>query len=559
MLFELSIRNFAIIENATIRFSEGLNIISGETGSGKSLVSDAILAVMGGRLSKEDIRSGSDRLLVEAQFLDLSKELAAFILANGIELEEDGSLIISREYTDSGKSICRVNGRIVTLTFLKEVSALLIDLIGQHDHQKLMSSEKHMELLDSMGGDDLRKLIDEVSGLYEDIVDLESKENDFLASPEERARAIDLLSFQLSEVAEAKLYENEEEELKKRKLLMMNAEKISKSIGSAFNSIFDGNEGTCVRDTLAESIKTLTSVSDYDNEITTFTDPLNEVLAILDDIKYPMRNHRDEVQFDINDLNEVEKRLDIWSGMKRKYGKTFKDIMQFYVSAEKKRNELCDAEERLNALRKEKEKKIKKYKETAEKLSHLRKNIAASLRKKIEHELGRLNMKGANFEIEVAPDPERISEFGIDTVAFLLSANPGEPMKPLDKVASGGEISRVMLALKTSTHDALKTSTMLFDEIDSGIGGKTALLVGDKIKEVSKDTQVICITHLAQIASLNGDHIRVEKKQLEGRTVASIIKIEGTEKIKELARMLSGDDVSETSLRAAQTMIDSRN
>lgn len=559
MLFELSIRNFAIIENATIRFSKGLNIISGETGSGKSLVSDAILAVMGGRLSKEDIRSGADRLLVEAQFLDLSKELTAFILVNGIDPEEDGSLIISREYNESGKSICRVNGRIITLTLLKEIAALLIDLIGQHDHQKLMSSEKHMELLDSMGSADLRKLIDAVSSLYEDIMILESKENDFLASPEERARAIDLLSFQLSEVSEAKLYEKEEEDLKARKLLMMNAEKISKNIGSAFTSLFDGNDNACVRDTLAEAIKTLSSVEDYDTEIKRFTDSLNEVLAIFDDIKYPMRNHRDEVQFDINDLNEVEKRLDIWSGLKRKYGKTYKDIMQFYAAAEKKRNELCEAEALLMELQKEKDKKLKKYREIAEKLTHMRSTIAAGLKKKVEHELGRLNMKGACFEIEIAPDRERVSAVGFDTVAFLLSANPGEPLKPLDKVASGGEISRVMLALKTSTHDALKTSTMLFDEIDSGIGGKTALLVGDKIKEVSEETQVICITHLAQIASLKGDHIRVEKRQADGRTIANIVKIEGNEKIKELARMLSGDDVSEDSLKAAQTMIDSRN
>lgn len=559
MLFELNIRNFAIIEKATIRFCEGLNIISGETGSGKSLVSDAIMAVMGGRLSKEDIRSGADKMIVEAQFLDNSKELPAFIVENGIEFEEDGSIIISREYSEGGKSLCRVNGRIVTLTFLKELAARLIDLIGQHDHQKLMSSEKHMELLDGLGDKELPKIKEKVAVTYGEIMEIESKEKEFMDSPEERARAIDLLAFQISEIKDARLYEAEEEDLKKKKLLMVNAEKISKSIGTAFTAIYEDNDGFVVRDTLAEAIRILNSVSDYDSNVNPFTDTLNEALAIIDDLKYPMRNHRDEVHFDINELNEIEKRLDTWASLKRKYGRSYADIMAFNEKALKKYNELCSAEVLLGDLVREKTKKISEYRKLAEDLSKIRSKTAAALRKKVEKELDKLNMKGASFEISVDMDPERISPFGIDDVAFLLSANPGEPLKALDKVASGGEISRVMLALKTSTHEALKTSTMLFDEIDSGIGGKTALLVGNKIKEVASSTQVICITHLAQIASLPGTHIKVEKRQEDNRTVADIIQIEGQEKIKELARMLSGDDISESSLKAARTMLESRN
>ena len=230
MLFELNIRNFAIIEKATIRFSEGLNIISGETGSGKSLVSDAIMAVIGGRLSKEDIRFGADKLIVEAQFVEKTNELPDFIMENGIDIEEDGTIVVSREYNHSGKSVCRVNGRIVTLSFLKEISSRLIDLIGQHDHQKLMSSEKHMELLDSLGGAGLEKLKIEVGLLYSEIVKLEGEEKEFLNSPEERARAIDLLLFQISEIQDSKFFQTEEDDLKKKKLLMMNAEKISTNI-----------------------------------------------------------------------------------------------------------------------------------------------------------------------------------------------------------------------------------------------------------------------------------------------------------------------------------------
>ena len=559
MLFELNIRNFAIIEKATIRFSEGLNIISGETGSGKSLVSDAIMAVIGGRLSKEDIRFGSDKLIVEAQFVEKTNELPDFIVENGIDIEEDGTIVVSREYNLSGKSVCRVNGRIVTLSFLKEISSRLIDLIGQHDHQKLMSSEKHMELLDSLGGSDLEKLKDEVRLLYSEIMKLEVEEKEFLNSPEERARAIDLLLFQLSEIQDAKFFEGEEDELKKKKLLMMNAEKISKNIGNAFSTVYEGEKGYGVRDSLADAIKNLDNISEYDPDIVTFKDTFNELLAILDDLKYTLKNHRDDLSFDINELNEIEKRLDLWSSMKRKYGKTYQEIMAFYDKAIKKHNDLTTAEELLDVIIKKKLKKISKYKELAFELSEIRNKTSDELKRKVEIELENLNMKGSKFEISVKKNFDRIALDGIDDVAFLLSANPGEPLKPLDKVASGGEISRVMLALKTSTHEAFKTSTMIFDEIDAGIGGKTALLVGDKIKEVANESQVICITHLAQIASLLGTHIKVEKRFEENRTVADIIHIDGQEKIKELARMLNGDDISEDSLTAAQVMMNSRN
>ena len=279
----------------------------------------------------------------------------------------------------------------------------------------------------------------------------------------------------------------------------------------------------------------------------------------MDDLKYTLRNHRDDLNFDINELNEIEKRLDLWSLMKRKYGKTYQEIMTFFDKASKKYNDLTTAEELLDIIIKKKLKKMSMYKELASELSEFRKKTAAELKRKVEIELENLNMKGSIFEISVKKDLYRISPNGIDDVAFLLSANPGEPLKPLDKVASGGEISRVMLALKTSTHEAFKTSTMIFDEIDAGIGGKTALLVGDKIKEVANESQVICITHLAQIASLPGNHIKVEKRFEENRTVADIVHIDGQEKIKELARMLNGDDISEDSLNAAGVMIDSRN
>lgn len=559
MLFELNIRNFAIIEKATIRFSEGLNIISGETGSGKSLLSDAIMAVIGGRLSKEDIRFGADKLIVEAQFVEKTKELPDFIVENGIDIEEDGTIVVSREYNHSGKSVCRVNGRIVTLSFLKEISSRLIDLIGQHDHQKLMSSEKHMELLDSLGGAGLEKLKGEVGLLYSDIMKLEAEEKEFLNSPEERARAIDLLLFQLSEIQDAKLFEGEEDELKRKKILMMNAEKISKNIGNAFSTIFEGEKGYGVRDSLADAIKSLDNVSEYDPGVVTFKDTFNEVLAILDDLKYTLKNHRDDLNFDINELNEIEKRLDLWSSLKRKYGKAYDEIMAFYDKALKKHNDLTTAEELLDVIIKKKLKKISNYKELALELSETRNKTSADLKRKVEIELENLNMRGSKFEISVKKSFARIALDGIDDVAFLLSANPGEPLKPLDKVASGGEISRVMLALKTSTHEAFKTSTMIFDEIDAGIGGKTALLVGDKIKEVANESQVICITHLAQIASLPGTHIKVEKRFEENRTVADIVHIDGQEKIKELARMLNGDDISEDSLTAARVMMDSRN
>ena len=559
MLLELNIRNFAIIEKASIRFSEGLNIISGETGSGKSLVSDAIMAVIGGRLSKEDIRFGADKLIVEAQFIEKTNELPNFIAENGIDIEEDGTIVVSREYNHSGKSVCRVNGRIVTLSFLKEISSRLIDLIGQHDHQKLMSSEKHMELLDSLGEAGLEKLKSEVGLLYSEIMKLEVEEKEFLNSPEERARAIDLLLFQLSEIQDAKFFEGEEDELKKKKLLMINAEKISKNIGNAFTTIYEGEKGYGVRDSLADAVKKLENISEYDPGVVTFKNSFNEVLAILDDLKYALKNHRDDLNFDINELNEIEKRLDIWSSMKRKYGKTYQEIMVFYAKAIKKHNDLTTAEELLDVIIKKKLKKISKYKELALELSEIRNKTSAELKRKVEIELENLNMKGSKFEISIKKNFDRISMDGIDDVAFLLSANPGEPLKHLDKVASGGEISRVMLALKTSTHEAFKTSTMIFDEIDAGIGGKTALLVGDKIKEVANESQVICITHLAQIASLPGTHIKVEKRFEENRTVADIVHIDGQEKIKELARMLNGDDISEDSLTAAKLMMDSRN
>ena len=557
MLQKLLIENVALIERLEIDFAAGFNVLSGETGAGKSIMIDAVNFVLGERTSRELIRHGAQKTRVEAVFDIANCSAAKKVLEEqGIEWEDD-TLLLSRELNTAGKNICRINGTLVSVAMLKSVSDTLVDIHGQHEHQSLLLPGNHIGFLDVYAHDAVKTVKAEVEAASEAFHALRKERLSGFGSVAERERQIDIYNYQINEIEAAALLENEEEFLLAERVLLANAEKIMFAVENAYEALHGENGAVSASDSAKSS---MASIADYAPEYAEAAQTLSDAYYALEDAAYAIRDMRGRLEFDPQRLDAIERRLELLSDLKRKYGSTIPDVLRFAADAKKKRSQLLDAEQRAAKLDELLAKAKGQYLSVAEQLSKLRKEAAASLGREVLAQLADLGMQKADFSVAFLPSEEGEGlpqPNGIDNVEFLLSANPGEPLKPLAKVASGGELSRIMLGFKAifASHDGI--GTLIFDEIDTGISGRIAGTVGEKMVRIADERQVICVTHLPQIASLADNHFLVEKTDDGTATHVSIRALDLEGKYRRIAQMMDGSDESELALEHAKKLVDS--
>lgn len=559
MLLELQIQDFALIDYLKLDFSEGLNILTGETGAGKSIIIDSVNFVLGERSSKDIIRTGSDKSSVEAVFenidnQELSKEMESF----GIDCDED-VIILSRELNQSGRSICRINGKVVTTSVLKSIGNYLIDIHGQHEHQSLLDEDSHIDMLDIFGGNELNKLKIEVRQVYFKVVDIKHELEAQMGDDRERERKLDLLNFQVKEIDAAKLRIGEEEDLLKHKVILNNANKLFTVLSNAYNILYQSEEGQPIFDELGKILSELHSITNIDDKLLDIYKIVENSYYLLEEAILEVRNYRDKIDFNPELIDEVEMRLDTISRLKRKYGSTVKDVLEYREKKYKEIQDIINSEEIIAVLKEHLKKESEQLYILSKHLSDIRKKVGDKLQKDIINELKFLGMEKSKFKVNftISKNDGQVSfnEKGMDIITFLISTNPGEPEKPLARIASGGEISRIMLALKTVLAHSDRIPSLIFDEIDTGISGRAAQAVAEKLGQISANHQVICVTHLPQIASMAGTHFYISKSTTSGKTNTKVLKLYGDKRVMEVARMLGGAKLTDLTLKHAEEMI----
>ncbi|WP_026475883.1 DNA repair protein RecN [Alkaliphilus transvaalensis] len=564
MLLELEVKNFALIDELYLQFDKGLNILTGETGAGKSIIIDAVNMAIGERADREFVRSGTNKCTIQALFnTDGIFGLKDLLGQYGIEEEQDHSLVVTREIYANGRSTGRINGTIVTQGVLKNITQKLIDIHGQHQHQSLLNTQSHIDLLDAFGGQEVEILLKEISIEYHNLTNLKSRLASICSNEIERERKIDLLKFQIQEIEAAQVSSGEEDALNQQKNRLANSEKIYKAVAEAYTELHEGNRQAPMIDALSKIINQLQHVTSYDEKLEYFHQSLEEVLYKLQDISRDIRDYKEEINFEPELLNEVESRLDTINNLKRKYGKSVDEVLHYFKSIQKELDFYQNSEVEITRLKKEIEEAQKKVVSKGLVLSNIRKKIASTFQQELTQILETLNMGKVSFEVAInhtydSNNNFKVNEKGIDHVEFKISTNLGEPLKPLAKIASGGEMSRIMLALKTILANVDHIPTLIFDEIDTGISGRTAQVVGKNLYHISQNHQVICITHLPQIASLADSHYLIEKKQLDHSTKTEVNKINVEERIKEVGRLLGGE-LTDITLKHAKELIEQGN
>lgn len=554
MLSELSIKNFAIIEDLDVSFEEGLTVLTGETGAGKSIIIDAVQLVAGGRGSVEFIRHGTKKAELEAMFtiVDLNHPVFRKMEEFGIESEE-GTIILRRELNLNGKTTCRVNGKLVTIAILRELGSQLIDIHGQHENQELMHQKSHIHLLDSFAGLPFKMAMKSYTDLYEDYVKLHKKLS--LASENEQqiAQRIDLYTFQLSEIDEAALQIGEEEKLESERMKLQHYHRLFDRLNNAYEAIQGDSHAL---DYLGTAMSDLEDAASVDSDLKTLAETTGESFYSLQDVAHDIKGMIDEMEYDPNRLEIVEDRLALFTILKRKYGTSIEDILLYRDKIADRLDELINRDDRLEKEQ-EKLKHLRADLEIeAEELSAIRKESASILEKAIMEQLHQLHMGKAEFQVKIErKDAGAFDYNGFDNVAFYISTNVGEPMKPLVKVASGGELSRVMLALKTifSKHQGI--TSIIFDEVDTGVSGRVAQAIAEKIAMVAMNSQVLCISHLPQVAAMADHHYLIHKEVTDERTRTSIRDVLDGDRTRELSRMLSGAEVTPLTLRHADELL----
>lgn len=561
MLTAISIKNIALIKRLDLDFSEGLNILSGETGAGKSIIIDSLNFVLGERADKTLIRHGESVAEVEASFYFGENQSITSILDEfGIE-HEDGLVVLRRSMNVSGRSDVRINGHTATSSMLKAVSSLLCDIHGQHEHQSLLKPSTHIDILDNFGEKELadkKKEFLTFLGEYRDVCKSLSEIGDAKA----RAREIDMLEYAVKEIDGAELYEGIEEEITANRVKFQNAGRLIESVNFA-ESMLGSGEGHTVLDTLHRAYNTLLSVEKYDQSLNEFTSRLDSVKIEIDDITSSLSSLAESYEFNSDLAEETERRYDLIKSLKRKYGQTVEEILEYRDNAQNRKNELESLAENGDELEQRKIILEDKLFVLARNLSNERRKVALALEKAISSELSELGMSGTLFKIEFAEIPERdshmpfITNLGFDKVEFLISPNKGEPLRPLSKIISGGEMSRFMLALKVIIASIDGIGTLVFDEIDTGISGKIAFEVAKKLYKISKSAQVIAITHLPQLASIADVNYLIEKKTEADSTNTYVKVLSNDEKIKEISRLAGGVEKSDFGEKHAKDLIDS--
>lgn len=555
MLLELKIQNFAIIDDVTIEFTEGMNILTGETGSGKSIIIDALSTVLGGKAYKEMIKSGADSAFVEAVFCTSSDYIKNKIREFGIEIED--LIVISRIIKSDRPSISRVNGKAVTLNVLNEITESLIDIFAQEESQSLMNTKNQLRLLDFLCGKDhlenlnyLRDIIDEISEISKKIKDLKDKSSN-------REREIDILKYQLDEIDSANLTPYDDEELEQDYKKQNNMSEIINHLNLAveyLNSDYENNNAIGIVDSC---IGEIINISKYDQEYEETLSELEDIKYRLQDISSYLNRKLSTEEVDEENLRFLENRLNLVNSLKKKYGNNLELIDKFYDDTKTRLEELENLEEILSNLKKSEESLYKEAYKVAEKISNKRKEIAKELEIKLKSEMRDLNIKNADFMIKIKD--QKLNKDGIDDVEFFIKTNLGMDFLSLSKTASGGEMSRIMLAFKSIISNYDEIETLIFDEIDTGVSGFTANIVGNKIKELSTKRQVIAISHLPQIVALGDSHFKIYKEEIGDKTVSNIIKLENDERVDEIARLIGGQIITDNTIKAAKEMLKGEN
>ena len=568
MLTELSIQNFTIINQLTISFNDGLTVLTGETGAGKSIIIDAIGLLAGGRGSVEYVRHGENKAVLEGLFTieDPKHAIYKLFAEYGIEYDSEGMIVLHRTISAKGKSICRVNGSLVTLAILREFGQTLIDIHSQHETQSLLDSSRHLALLDLFNQEHNADIYNDYQKVYQKLKKTKSVFDSLKHNEQESIQRLDLLRFQLNEINQANLTVNEDLELRKEREKLVNFEQIYTNVEETYNALRGEHKGL---DWLSLGLSALETASSHEEELKKVTENYSNNYYMFEEISIELRNYLDQLAYEPERLAMIESRLNEIHLLIRKYGSTVNEIIEYAAEIEDEIEQLENRDQSLQEMTEEITELAEDALIEAKQLHDLRVNGAKRLIKVIKTELKDLYMEKAQFETEIQirggkPDdpellgkPVQLGETGFDQVRFLLSTNPGEPVKPLDRVASGGELSRIMLAFKKVFAKHQGVTSVIFDEVDTGVSGRVAQAIAEKIHTISLDSQVLCITHLPQVAAMADNHLLIEKRTRNKETYTTVIQLEESNRIEELARMTTGTTLTDASLSHAKELITS--
>lgn len=551
MLSNLQIENIAVIKSASIDFENGFNVMTGETGAGKSIVIDSLNAILGERTSRELIRSGADSASVCAEFQNVGDNVKNELEKLGIE--KDDTLIVSRKLTPDGKNVCRINGMPATVSMLKALGVQLVNIHGQLDNQSLLSPETHCSFIDKLAGSG--RELNEFKELYSLYIKKENELKSLNTDVNEKNRRLDILNYQIEEIQKADIRPGEKDELTEKLAFLRNAEKVLDLLHTAYAALNGDGEMPGAADVAADAASKLLSAADYSSDFTETANGVNDAAMNLSAYTEELRDKIYSLDYDPNETERAEERLDVIYRLSQKYGDSEEDILAYLENAEKERDALSFSDERAEQLRAETEKAYNEALAAAKKLSEIRIEAGKKFSADVERELAFLDMPSVKFIVNDSVG--ELYENGIDNIEFLLSANAGEEPKPLSKIASGGELSRIMLAIKCVLSELDDIDTLIFDEIDSGVSGRAALKIAAKMKELSKTHQVICVTHLAQIAAFADEHKLISKEEKDGRTYTCIASLDYNGRKYELARIMGGLTVTQSILNSAEELLSS--
>lgn len=551
MLKTLCIENIAVIEKADIEFSKGFNVLTGETGAGKSIVVDSINAILGERTSKELVRAGSENAFVTAYFEDINSEVKQKLNEFDLPCEDDGTLMLSRKISAQGKSTCRINGSVCTVSMLKEVGNLLVNIHGQHDSQTLLNADYHYKFVDMYGS--LDGVLDEYKQSFKQLLSVRKQLKALTLDADERDRQIELLDYQIKELTDAEIKVGEWDELKKRKNLILNSQNLLQSLNSALAAFNGSDDYSGISTLLSTAVKELGTVSDVDSDIKAVYDKAEALNDSVEVVKDALLDKINSIEFEPEELDRIEERLNLYYTFSNKYGETEQDMLYYLDEAVKKRAAFENSEEELEKLNVRYDEIFNQTVALAQKLTDLRKSTAEKLGNEICKQLEFLDMPKIKFTTSF--EKGNLSANGWDKIEFLIATNVGEMAKPLAKIASGGELSRIMLAIKSIIAQKDSIDTLIFDEIDTGVSGKASRKIGLKLKELGAFTQVICVTHSAQIASVADSHFLIEKNVENDRTYTNVTVLDYDGRKNELARIMGGINATESLLKSAEELL----
>ncbi|HAC2037326.1 DNA repair protein RecN [Listeria monocytogenes] len=554
MLQEMTIKNFAIIESLSLTFQEGMTVLTGETGAGKSIIIDALGLLVGGRGSADFIRHGEERLELQGLFALAEDNLACrnALIENGIDASDD-MVVLERSLFRSGKNSCRINGKLVTTVLLRQIGSKLIDIHSQHEHQELMNEEFHLSLLDRFASDKIKPALTKYQTNFKEYQTIEKEWQNWTKNERELAQRLDMLRFQQQEIENADLQAGEEDRLLEQKNILANFEKLNENLQGAYAAI-QGEPGGL--EFVGEAMRQMETAASIHTDYKAVSEAISSSYYMLEDSMSQIRQSLDQLEFQPEELNQIESRLNDLNQLKRKYGKTIEDIIQYEQEISSEMEKLTDSESHVGHL----ETKLATLKteltKQAATLTDIRKKAAVTLEKQIKQELNQLYMEKAIFSVRFEANKMELTELGQDSVVFYMSTNPGEPLKPLAKIASGGELSRMMLALKTIFSRDQGITSIIFDEVDTGVSGRVGQAIAEKIYAVSVGSQVLCISHLPQVAAMANHHYYITKKVQNKRTTTSVTVLKGVEKVEEISRMIAGIEVTELTKQHAKEMIE---